>query len=80
MRKLDSRAIWRLNFGSNLQMLRKNRYMSQEDLANASGVSANSISGYEAAKNEPTALNIVKMAHALNVSTDVLLMAVDDEL
>ncbi|WEV61289.1 helix-turn-helix transcriptional regulator [Streptococcaceae bacterium ESL0729] len=50
------------NFGSNLARLRKERDVKQEELANAIGVSKNSISNIEKGKAYPTFNNLDKIA------------------
>lgn len=58
--------------------LRKQRDLSQEELAELIGTSQRQISYYETAKNEPTAGVIMSLAIALNTTTDYLLGLTDD--
>jgi transcriptional regulator with XRE-family HTH domain len=57
---------------------RLSRNWSQEDMATFTGVLQNSISRYESGKVQPNADVIIKIAKALDVSTDYLLGLTDD--
>lgn len=57
----------------NIRNLRKNNYMSQDELAEKLGVSRQSVSLWENGQTQPTIDNIVAMAKIFNVSSDVLL-------
>lgn len=63
-----------LLFSSNIKYLRKQKKVTQLDIANAVGVSDNAISNYENGKFYPTADILVKLCEYLNVSSDDLLL------
>ena len=67
MRGLDRRA-----FSNRLAALRAERDMTQEQLAEASGVGVNSIARYESELNGPSLDAACKLADALGCSLDVL--------
>lgn len=56
-----------------LKEIRKARGLSQTKLSELSGVHRVSIARYELGVNTPTAENLMKLAVALDVSTDELL-------
>lgn len=58
---------------SNLKILRKFRKMSQEDVAQALGLTRSSYSGYENGVAEPGIENLIKMSAFFKVSLDDLL-------
>lgn len=62
-------------FSQNLKELRKERNISQSDLAKSIGVSQGTIYFWENNINEPTAGYILKLANYFNVTTDELLGA-----
>jgi transcriptional regulator with XRE-family HTH domain len=55
-------------FGRSIRMLRKQRGLSQEDLAEAAGMSRNYISDIERGVRNPGLLVLVDLAKALRVS------------
>lgn len=61
----------------NLSTVRKNRNMTQEELAAASGINRVTIAKYETGRQEPTVANALKLATALGVTVDELIGAVD---
>ena len=61
------------NFGKQLNRLRRQVGLTQEQLAKKAHVSRRMIVYYESQGGEPDAHVIVKLAKALNVSTDMLL-------
>jgi transcriptional regulator with XRE-family HTH domain len=61
------------DFGVRLARLRKNRGLTQAQLAAAAGVTQANISYYENGARDPTASTIAILSRALRVSTDVLL-------
>jgi len=63
--------------GDRLKEVRDSRQMSQEDLGRASDVASMQIYRYENGKVEPTPDIVVKLASALEVTTDYLLGLVD---
>jgi transcriptional regulator with XRE-family HTH domain len=67
MNGLDRKA-----FSNRLAALRAERDMTQEQLADASGVALNSIARYESQANGPSLDVACKLATALGCSIDVL--------
>ena len=61
------------NIAKRIYQLRKERNLSQQQLANAIGVTQKSIDFWEKGINEPTAGYVVKLATFFNVSADDLL-------
>lgn len=61
-------------FAYNLKSLRKEKKLSQPELALALNVSKGMISFWENEKYEPTASNIINIAQFFNVSIDELLL------
>ena len=61
------------SFGKRLKTLRRACDMTQENLAEAIGVSIQSISKWEGDYNMPDVSMIVPLAKILNVTTDCLL-------
>ena len=57
----------------NLRAARIDRGLSQRGLATASGIYQGHISHFENARRQPLIHNLVRLAHALEVSTDFLL-------
>ena len=66
-------------FGKRLKVLRKNKNMTQEELANALNISFQAISKWENEISNPDLSLIVPLAAVLGVSTDQLLGAVKNE-
>ena len=60
-------------FSDKLKELRKNKNLTQTELSNIINVKQGTYSRWENGKLEPTLENIVKLAKALDTSTDVLL-------
>ncbi|WP_144559953.1 helix-turn-helix domain-containing protein [Bacillus thuringiensis] len=56
-----------MTIGSNIKRLRKERRMSQTDLAKRLGIKHSAISAWEIGRNEPLMGNIEKMAIIFNV-------------
>lgn len=61
------------HFGTNIQLLRKRRKISQEDLANNLGIKRSSLSGYELGNSEPNFETLLKVSEFFKISTDKLL-------
>lgn len=59
-------------FGHRLMVCRKNRGMSQDELAAKSGVSKDNIARYELATNKPMLDKAYALARALDVTIDEL--------
>lgn len=56
------------NFGERLRKARKDKKMSQEELANLIGVTRNAITNYEKNSNTPTYENMKKLSNILSVN------------
>ena len=61
-------------FAQNLKILRKEKGLSQPELAKELNVSKGMISFWENEKYEPTATNIILIAKFFNISIDDLLL------
>lgn len=62
-----------MTIGQNIRQLRKDRDMTQEELANAIGVTPQAISKWEKDTGLPDIRQIIPLANVFRVSTDVLL-------
>ncbi len=62
-----------MNIGERIYNLRKEKGLSQEQLANKLDVSRQSISKWELGESNPEIVNIVQLAKVFDVSTDYLL-------
>ena len=62
-----------MNFGENLQNIRKKNHMSQEDLAELLGVSRQAVSKWELGEGYPEVDKLLILSQKLNVSLDSLL-------
>lgn len=60
--------------------LRKDRGLSQGELAERLGLAASTISAYERGVNEPDDETKLRIAELFNISLDYLLGAIDEEL
>lgn len=61
------------SIGDTLKALRKSRGMSQDELSQKSGVHRISIARYESGARKPDVDSLVKLAEALNTTTDAIL-------
>lgn len=61
-------------FSSNLQLLRKRKKRSQEDIAGAVGVKRSTLSAYEIGTAEPSLETLVRISRFFRVSLDKLVM------
>lgn len=66
-------------FADRLKQLRKQRDLSQAQLAEAVGVHQNHIGRYERGESQPSADALRRLADALGVSTDYLIEGTSDE-
>jgi transcriptional regulator with XRE-family HTH domain len=66
-----------MKFEKNLELIRKRKGLSQEDLALTIGVSRQTIYSWESGLNYPNILMLKKIANVLDVSTDDLLNGYD---
>lgn len=57
----------------NMRCIRKRRKMTQQELADKTGISRVCINRYESGKSTPRLGKMVKLASALNVTVDELL-------
>ena len=57
----------RNNFSNNLKIIREERKISQQEIADKIGVDRSAISYWESGKSDPTMGNVVKLADILNV-------------
>ena len=62
-----------MEFGKRLQKLRKERGLSQEELAARLGVSRQAVSKWELGESRPELENVVQLSECLEVTTDYLL-------
>lgn len=62
-----------MNFGQNIQYLRKRRKISQADLSTELNIKRSSLSGYELGNTEPSFENLLKFSDFFKVSIDKLL-------
>lgn len=62
-----------MTLGSNIQKIRKEEHMSQEDMAEMFNVSRQTISNWENSKSYPDLETIVKISDSFNISLDILL-------
>lgn len=60
-------------FGSNIQLLRKRRRISQEDLSKELGIKRSSLSGYELGNSEPNFETLLNFSAFFKISLDKLL-------
>lgn len=63
-----------LAIGSKIKQLRKERRLTQQELARHTGIARGNISNYEAGRFLPSAEAIVALAHFFGVTTDELLL------
>jgi len=70
---MDTRDEILNSFGKKLQKLRTDRNFSQEKLAEIAGFDRTYISLLERGIRNPSLVNIVKLAKALNITPDKLL-------
>lgn len=66
--------------GSRLRALRESSHMTQQEVADAVGVTPEAIGNYEGDKREPKGDILVKLARVFGVSTDYLLGRTDVRL
>lgn len=60
-------------FGNKLKLLRKERHLTQDDVANMLGVTKNTVSTYERNLRQPDYTTIDKLASFFNTTTDYLI-------
>lgn len=69
-----------MDLGVRIYTLRKEKGLSQEQLANMLNVSRQSISKWELNESKPELVNIVELSKIFNVSTDYLLTNTDEPI
>lgn len=75
---LEERELWlRAKIALQCILLRKNKGMSQTDVANKMGITFQQVAKFEGMNNTPTLLFLVKYAMALDTNFDVILNGVD---
>ena len=62
-----------LNLGEKIKSLRKEKNLTQEQLAKRLWVTKSSVSSYESGLKYPSLDTLIKLAYIFNVSTDYLL-------
>lgn len=67
-----------MDISESIKRARKIRFLTQKELAEASGLSVSAIKFFEQGRSEPNTGSIKKMAKALNVSIDYLIGNTDD--
>ena len=63
-----------MSFAENLKMMRKEKYLSQEQLAEIMGVSRQAVSKWEQGAGYPETEKLIDLAQKLDVSLDMLLL------
>jgi transcriptional regulator with XRE-family HTH domain len=63
-----------MSFGNNLQALREAAGLSQSELAEKSGISVKTIQNWEIDRNSPRMDALVRLAHALGTTLDMLVI------
>lgn len=62
-----------MNIGNQIRIARENEGLSQRQVAELCGLDPSTISFFETNKRTPVVRNILKLAEALNVTTDEIL-------
>lgn len=65
-------------FPKRLKKLRKEKELTQKEIAPLLGIKQNTYSDWETGKSEPNLENVVKLAEILGITTDFLLGVSDD--
>ena len=73
-RRMDMRKL----VGSNFARLRREKGLTQEEVAARSGFSQQYLSGLERGRRNPTVITLYELAQALDVSHVDLIMPTDD--
>ena len=66
--------------GQRIRDLRKQKRMSQTELAKSAGVSQTTVTAWETGKAEPSSSAVAKLADIFNVTTDYLLGRPDKQV
>lgn len=62
-----------VNFGEKIKKLRKEKKLTQKQLADLAGVAVSAISAYESGNRYPSYEVLINLSHIFHVSTDYLL-------
>ena len=62
-----------VNMGYNLKLLRKEKGLTQKQVADRIGLAISAVSSYESGSRYPSYDILIKLAHIFHVSTDYLL-------
>ncbi len=62
-----------VNFGEKIKKLRKEKKLTQKQLADLAGVAVSAISAYESGNRYPSYEVLINLSHIFRVSTDYLL-------
>lgn len=62
-----------VNFGEKIKKLRKEKKLTQKQLADLAGVAISAISAYESGNRYPSYEVLINLSHIFHVSTDYLL-------
>lgn len=62
-----------VNFGEKIKKLRKEKKLTQKQLAELAGVAVSAISAYESGNRYPSYEVLINLSHIFHVSTDYLL-------
>lgn len=61
-----------MNFSDKLQILRKNKGLTQEELADKLNVSRAAVAKWEAGQSYPDIANLIQLSEMMNVTVDYL--------
>lgn len=78
--KNDNNEVLGMNIGTNISALRKAKGITQEELANELGVSAQAVSKWENDSSCPDISLLTKIADYFGVTVDALLRSSEDEI
>lgn len=67
-----------MNFSNNLRALRKEKHVTQKQLAAHLCLSRSTIAGYETKSHQPDFVTLEKLATYFNVSIDFLILGKDE--
>lgn len=63
-----------MTIATNLKQIREAKKLTQREVWEAAGIGKSSLTAYEAGRSDPTGDTIVRLARALGVTTDELLL------
>lgn len=78
--KIKNEEVIDMNIGNNISALRKQKGITQEELANVLGVSAQAVSKWENNSSCPDVSLLTKIADYFGITVDALLRSNDDEI